>query len=158
MEPVRLDMNFTCDMHVNVLYIVIYLYIYIYIYAPTGRCLSVIFRVVGFYLSNCLLPIQMTARGQPLRWLSVVSNRAGELMGRSLASQISVFRYVFDLVLGLVGVDLVRSQITRPESGIFCQVPAIVAPWPHTLNCRVQSILSSHRPFRFTRDFARPWP
>ena len=126
--------------------------------APTVMPVSYLELFVGFYLTtNCLLPIQMTARGQPLRWLSVVSNRAGELMGRSLASQLAV-RYVFDLVLGLVGVDLVRSQITRPESGIFCQVPAIVAPWPHTLNCRAQSILSSHRPFRFTRDFARPWP
>ena len=116
---------------------------------------------VGFSLEHqAPLPVQVV-RGSRKSWIQVSAHYGGEIMGRTLCSQMGVFRYTFDLVMSMIKFSPDWHLLAKPEIGVFRPLPALTCPWPALMSRRVNSAISaycSRRPIGFVRDLARPWP
>ena len=94
-------------------------------------------------------------------WVDLSNICAGESLQVTLACRLGSFMYLFERFLGVLAVDVERSELSKPCLGIHKPLPSFVLPWPELTARKVTGALSAFfrkRPYRTAADLARPWP
>ena len=106
------------------------------------------------------LPVQVSKSGATV-WRDLSSIRAGDLLGVTLCSQLKTFQTLVEAVFGCLGVCIDTSVLSRPECGVWRQLPALRVPWPQEVAMSTHfrlTYFTRRRPIRTCADLARPWP
>ena len=90
--------------------------------------------------------------------MPIDSVEAGELIGRSMASNVRVFSVLLKETAEACNLELRWGKVPRPEVAILMSLPAVKFPWPASVAEKVSSFLWRFlhgRPLRAARDLAR---
>ena len=109
--------------------------------------------------TKVLLPVRVGVDGDDC-WRDLRTVRAGELMARTLASQLRVFEFLLLSVFDVFQYSPEWTRINRPGSGVVMQMTALTFPWPQRIAARVHEELlqfTCRRLIRSSGDLSRPW-
>ena len=120
--------------------------------------LELYFAFVGE--SGAVLPVSVGSADRQ-RWLDVREIRAGEILNRTLGSQLAVFESLFGMVVSCLNVEVEFSQQSIPHCNVQLALNAVMVPWPCDLAEKTRCLVSGfcrNRPIRRKADLARHWP
>ena len=113
---------------------------------------------IGFHLfSGLLMPLQTMRAGQST-WVPIDTLAAGELVGRTLASNLRVFELLFSETMAACQRECSWGCVARPAAMIHKPMKAVQIPWPEHEANRVADFLWHFlrgKPLRYARELAR---